>query len=85
MKSEAKGTFAGRVDRFNFNDPAKSFKIFWVQAAEGKKSGYAKGKEVSGRRIKVGDQIVLIGEWSVDPQYPRYGEQFFFTDYEIRK
>jgi hypothetical protein len=85
MKSKAKGIFAGRVDSFNYNTPLNTYKIFWVEGPEGERSGYAKGNEISGKKINIGDQISLTGEWHVDPKYPRYDEQFFFSDYEIRK
>ena len=83
-ESEAKITFAGRVDRFNYNNPLNTYKIFWVAGSEGERSGYAKGNEISGKKINIGDQISLTGEWRVDPK-SRYDEQFFFSDYEIRK
>lgn len=75
--------FSGRVDRFNYNDPLNTFKIFWVQAPDGQRSGYAKGHEIKGKRISIGAQITLRGEWHIDPKYQRYGEQFFFSDYDI--
>jgi hypothetical protein len=85
MKNDSSHTLAGRVDRFNFNDPYNPYKIFWVEGTAGGRSGYAKGSEIAGKKIKIGDQIRLTGEWRVDPKYPRYGEQFFFSAYELQK
>lgn len=85
MKRDNTVTFSGRVDRFNYNNPLNAYKIFWVEGADGGRSGYAKGYEISEKKIGIGDQIILTGEWRVDPKYPRYGEQFFFSDYEIKK
>jgi len=85
MKSEEESTFAGRVDRFNYNNSLNTYKIFWVEGSKGERSGYAKGSEIRGKKISIGDQITLTGKWRVDPKYRQYGEQFFFSDYEILK
>ncbi len=73
-------TITGRIDRFNYDIPSSSWKIFWIDG-DNWKSGWCKGK-VSGN-IKAGDRVKLIGRWQIDERFPDFGLQFFFSSYSI--
>jgi hypothetical protein len=70
--------FIGKIDRFNYDEPSSTYKIFWVDG-ESSRSGWCKGNISSDCKIKVGDKVKLIGRWRIDDKYPDFGLQFFFS------
>lgn len=74
-------TFTGRVVKFNYY--RANYRIFKVDGHQPKRSGWCKGYIIGGKEIRIGDIVHLEGSWRVDPQYPSYGEQFFFTGYKM--
>ena len=59
-----------------------NFRIFWIISENGKE-GWCKGGLIKNRQIEVGHRLRLTGKWYTDPQYPTYGDQFHFSDYEL--
>lgn len=76
-----KETISGLVQYFTKKD-ATNYRIFWLKADIGKE-GFCKGWLIKNRQIDVGYRLRLTGKFYTDPKYPKYGDQFFFCDYEI--
>ena len=81
-KYPQKESIVGKISHFNFNNPDRPYKIFWIQANDAK-GGYCKGNEIRGKILQEGTNVQLFGTWRTDPKFPQYGEQFLFSSYEI--
>lgn len=75
-------TIAGDIAYFKFNKSTTPYKIFWLQIDDGK-GGFCKGNAIQDKKIQEGSRIKLFGSWRIDPKFPSYGKQFFFSSYEI--
>jgi hypothetical protein len=77
-KPDGEIILTGKIDRFNYDVPSSSWKIFWINGDDWK-SGWCKGNISSA--IKAGDRVKLTGCWRLDERYPSFGLQFFFSSY----
>jgi len=75
-------SIVGKISHFNFNDSNKSYKIFWLQMDDGE-GVYCKGNMIKRKVLQEGTNVRLFGIWRIDPKFPQYGKQFFFSRYEI--
>lgn len=77
-----KEIITGDIAYFKFNKSTTPYKIFWLQIDDGK-GGFCKGNVIKEKALQEGANIRLFGSWRIDPKFPQYEKQFFFSSYEI--
>ncbi|MGD0277508.1 MAG: hypothetical protein ABSB79_15940 [Syntrophales bacterium] len=72
----------GRILKFNLYKDKEPYRIFLLKSSDNREF-YCQGYELQGKELHEELIVRLSGKWKLNPIRPAFGQQFYFSFYEI--